>query len=122
MATVDPDDDTIKRFIVQHYRHDPVRHERRNVVVAAFDDETEYEGYLHERSLELKARQAAGSADPEERISGVIHEAGHHKRSQDQRSAMRALQHGVSPSDMDRHRSPARGFGIVSAGGQEEGD
>ncbi len=37
MALVDPDDDTLDRFVVWHYRYDAVRHERRNVVAIAFD-------------------------------------------------------------------------------------
>jgi hypothetical protein len=37
MARVDPEDDTIWRFIACHYRYDPQRQERRHVVVAAFD-------------------------------------------------------------------------------------
>jgi hypothetical protein len=43
MAQVDPADDSIKRFIVRHYRYDPERRERRHVVVAAFDNEPEYQ-------------------------------------------------------------------------------
>lgn len=37
MALVDSDDDTLDRFVVWHYGYDAVRHERRNVVVTAFD-------------------------------------------------------------------------------------
>jgi hypothetical protein len=44
VAEVDPDDDSIRRFIVRHYRYDPDRHERRHVVVAAFDSEREFDG------------------------------------------------------------------------------
>src|SRR5580700_7663243 len=43
MAQVDPADDSIKRFIVRHYRYDPERRARRHVVVAAFDNEPEYQ-------------------------------------------------------------------------------
>ena len=41
MAEVDPEDDSIRRFIVRHYQYDPRRHERRHVVIAAFDNERE---------------------------------------------------------------------------------
>jgi hypothetical protein len=46
VAAVDPDDDTICRYVVRHYRYDPDRHERRHVVVAAFDNESEYDACL----------------------------------------------------------------------------
>ena len=36
-AMVDPDDDTLERFVVWHYGCDTVRHERRNAVAIAFD-------------------------------------------------------------------------------------
>jgi hypothetical protein len=42
MSRVDPEDDSIERFIVRHHRYDPLRRERRHVVVAAFDNEQEY--------------------------------------------------------------------------------
>ena len=37
VAEVDPDEDTIARWVVAHYRYDADRRERRHVVVAAFD-------------------------------------------------------------------------------------
>lgn len=49
MAAVDPDDDSIKRFIVLHYRYDADRRERRNVVVQAFDNEREFHAALTAR-------------------------------------------------------------------------
>jgi hypothetical protein len=52
MAKVDADDDTIRRFVVQHYRYDPDRHERRPVVIAAFDNEAECEASMHEAQAE----------------------------------------------------------------------
>src|SRR5271166_5524637 len=38
VGMVDPDDDSICRWVVSHFRYDPARNERRNVVVAAFDN------------------------------------------------------------------------------------
>ena len=84
-----------------HYRYDPARHERRDVVVAAFDHEHELVAFLAGESDALKARQAAGDADSHERITGVVMEAGDHETAQDQRLRRRALHHGVSPHDFD---------------------
>jgi len=42
MSEVDANDDTVDRWIVWWYRYDHTRHERRNTVVAAFDNEAEF--------------------------------------------------------------------------------
>ncbi|MBJ7610555.1 MAG: hypothetical protein JF887_14190 [Candidatus Dormibacteraeota bacterium] len=42
MATVDPDDDDIERYVVRRYAHDFRRHERRHQIVAAFDNKREF--------------------------------------------------------------------------------
>ncbi len=101
MASVDPEDDTIRRFVALHYRYDPARHERRDVVVAAFEKEHELVAFLSTESAGLQARQAAGDADGHERITGVVLESGDHESAQDQRLRRRAVQHGVWPTDHD---------------------
>lgn len=102
MASVDPDDDTITRYVALHYRYDPARHERRDVVVAAFDHEHELVDFLAAESDALKARQGAGDADGHERITGVVLEPGDHETAQDDRLRRRALDHGVgSPGHPD---------------------
>jgi len=58
MARVDPDDDK-RRYIVRHYRHDPERHDRRHVVVAAFDSRREFSACLDAISEEIRWRSAA---------------------------------------------------------------
>ncbi len=42
MATVDPNDDNIKLYVVRLYAYDPEHRERRHQVVAAFDNEQEF--------------------------------------------------------------------------------
>lgn len=61
MARVDVDDDNIRRFVVQHCRFDPERHERRNVVVAAFDNEDEFIELIHSIGADIKQRAGAGA-------------------------------------------------------------
>jgi hypothetical protein len=119
MATVDPDDDSIRSFIVQHYRYDPERRERRNVTVAAFDDEGEFEAAAASMGADLKARQSSGEADTRESISGVIHNPGDRARARNQRMLMKALEHGVWPPGWDRN-NPPEGVTFVSAGGPDE--
>ena len=119
MARVDPEDDTIRRFIALHYRYDPERRERRNVVTAAFDDEREFKAFLNAQHAELRARQATGAADTREQVSGVIHEPGDRERQQNQRLLRRAVRHGAWPRGWDP-LNPPDGISRVSAGGPDK--
>ena len=101
MAQVDPDDDTIKRFIVYHYRYDPERRQRRNVVVAAFDSEVEVRACMREVGAEIERRREAGEeVDPREHVSGSIYEPGSRHRAANGHLIARALSHGVSPRSL----------------------
>jgi len=62
VARVDPDDDNLRRHVVWHYRYDTERHERRHVVVAAFDSRREFNAWLQAVSEEIERRNAAGQA------------------------------------------------------------
>jgi len=59
VTEVDPSDDSKTRYIVFHYRFDAARRERRNVQVAAFDDEAEFLAEM--RPLPSLARCASDS-------------------------------------------------------------
>jgi hypothetical protein len=99
VARVDPGDDTIKRYLVRHYRYDPQRRERRHVVVAAFDDEQEFRACMDSVRDEIKARQECGEAvDPREHASGVVHEPGYLRRSANGHLVQRAIKHGAGGS------------------------
>lgn len=101
MAEVDPDDDTIRRFVVMHYRYDPDRHERRNVIVAAFDDETEFNTQIDALAADLRARRSISDLqDPSERISGVVLEPGHRALQRNAHLLRRAIEHGVAPQNV----------------------
>lgn len=87
MAMVDPDDDALMRYVIWHYRFDAARRERRNIVVAAHDNESEYMRELQRLHAELQLRQAAGHAEVVEQISGTVKPLGHtaeqrHRRSE----------------------------------------
>jgi hypothetical protein len=86
MVTVDPSDDTIDRWIVQHYRYDLTRRERRTVDETAFDNQAEFEAYLTTALDRLKAAIGAGDAEPVERYSGVHKAAGHADRERCRRA------------------------------------
>ena len=77
MGAVDPDDDSIHRYIVLHYRFDPSRNERRNVAVAAFDTQAEFFAELAARQIELTDLKSHGRAEPQELLSGAVKPAGY---------------------------------------------
>lgn len=91
---VDADDDSITRYIVQHYRYDDVRHERRWLTVAAFDNELEFEAHLDEAVARLTAAKQSPGADKNETIRGVELRDGYKQRARSQRTLERLIEHG----------------------------
>lgn len=98
MPKVDPQDDSITRWVVQHYRYDPQRRERRHVLVDAFDDEREFEACLSKRSADVEDRRDAGSGDRRQHVSGTVWEPGHLARAATGHMVRRAIEHGADPS------------------------
>jgi hypothetical protein len=97
VARVNPEDDTVERFIVRHYRYDRQRRERRHVVVAAFDNEPEFLASMEMVRSEIERRRQAGEAvDPREHASGVVHEPGYLRRAANAHLARRAVRHGAA--------------------------
>jgi hypothetical protein len=97
VARVEPEDDSIRRFIVHHYRYDPPRRERRHVVVAAFDNEPEFLACVERVRYEISLRREREEhADPREHASGVVHEPGYLRRAANGHLLRRAIKHGVA--------------------------
>lgn len=108
MAEVDPEDDSTNRFIVKHYRYDPQRHERRHVVVAAFDNEREMWARMAEIGAEIRRRREAGEkVDRGEHASGSIHEPGYLRRAANGHLVSRAISHGVFPRRLQEVELPS---------------
>jgi hypothetical protein len=104
VAAVDPDDDTIDRWVVLHYRYDPDRRERRDVAVAAFDNADEFDADIHARAEQLRARSERGDEfDRLERITGRAYPAGYRRQQRDAHLLKRSIEHGVAPviDDLD---------------------
>lgn len=105
---MDPDDDSIRRFIVRHYRYDPDRRERRHVIVAAYDNDREYEACMEETAAGIEARRQRGEpVEPTEHVSGVVQEPGYRRKQQNGRLVARALRHGVSPAELENLEMPS---------------
>ena len=98
MARVDVDDDTIRRYVLWHFRYDPQRRARRNVVVAAFDNQTEFESCLQSLAADNSRRRDAGeSVDPREHVGGVVYEPDQLRRAAYGHLIRRMIDHGVDP-------------------------
>jgi len=85
MATVDPDDDSIDRWVVRRYEFDPARRERRHRVVAAFDNEAEFHDLIGRLEDEGQKARAAGQAEPTDHITGQHFPPGHRAAQQKRR-------------------------------------
>jgi hypothetical protein len=98
MGIVDIADDTITRFVVRHYRYDPERHERRHVVVAAFDNEAEFRALMDSIEAEIRRRRAHGEpVGRNEHASGKVYRPGDRERAAAAHVLRRMLEHGVAP-------------------------
>jgi hypothetical protein len=108
VARVDPDDDSIHRWVVWHYRYDSYRSERRNVVVAAFDNPGEFFADIAERSSQLRRRRERGEdVHPAEQISGAMYEPGYRRVQRNAHLLKRAIEHGVVPTRVAELELPA---------------
>jgi hypothetical protein len=110
---MNPDDDTVRRYVVLHYRYDPDRRERRHVVVGAFDDESEYDACLVATDDALGARRDSGEAvDPREHVSGRAYDPGYRRLRQNGRLLRRAAEYGVWPPNWQALELPSN-VGVV---------
>jgi len=97
MAQVDPYDDEIERFVVHRYAYDPARRERRNMIVAAFDNSLEFEAAIHAAAANLRRRRGSGEdVDSREHVSGVVLRPGDHRQQQVGRIIKRAIKRGAT--------------------------
>ena len=95
MGQVDPGDDTIWRWVIHHYRFDPSRNQRRNVVVAAYDNPAEFEGELDRYSRQVRAQILAGTRSDREHVSGTALHPGYRAEQARAHAVHRAIRHGA---------------------------
>ena len=102
------DDDRMRRFVVRRYALDPLRRQRRHVVVAVVGTRREYERLIQEHSEDLARRRASGEdVDPQEHINGVVMEPGHLAKARNAHLVRRAVEHGVWPTALDSLELPS---------------
>ena len=107
VGRVEPEDDSIRRFIVHHYGYDPVRRERRHVVVAAFDNEPEFLVCVERVRAEIALRREREEhVDPREHASGVVHGPGYLRRAANAHLLRRAFKHGVAGLQFEEPELP----------------
>lgn len=108
MAAVDPNDDSIQRWVVWHFRYDPERRQRRNVVVAAFDNVNEFNETIERLAAQLRDRKERGeTVDRAEHFGGTSYEPGHHRLQDNAHMVKRAIEHGVTPPGLDDIELPS---------------
>ena len=101
VGAVDYDDDDVKRFVVRRYAFDPVRRERRHVVVAVVDNRREFERLMKQLCRELQTRRGSGEeVDPREHFSGQVMQPGHLTRAANGHLVRRAVEHGFMPEQL----------------------
>jgi len=98
VAEVDPDDHTIWRWVIYHRRFDCTRRERREVVVAAYDSEAEFEREFERYSARVRDEIGGGTCDPrDEVVSGSVLHPGYRDEQARGHLVRRAMEHGVDP-------------------------
>ncbi len=102
MAEVDPDDDDIDRWVVQHFRFDSQRRQRRNVLIAAYDNSREMERHIFEASIDLGVRQRQGATDEREHIFGGHWPAGNKAAADAKRLEWNLTRRGLWRPEDDR--------------------
>jgi hypothetical protein len=70
VAQVDPDDDSIDRGVVWWYRFDPEHNCRRNIPVAAYDNDAEWQTEVRRLQADIRQLQADGASDEKEHAGG----------------------------------------------------
>jgi hypothetical protein len=97
VAKVNHEDDTVWRWVIHHYKYDPDRRERRNVIVAAYDNESEFRAEFDRAADKIRVEIAAGNRSNRENLGGVVLEPGHRAAAARGRNVRRAIEHGVNP-------------------------
>lgn len=100
LSEVDPHDDSSWRWVLQHYRFDPERRQRRGVIVAAYDNAAEFEEALEASGRRIAAEIDAGHRDRREHMSGVIWHPGYHAEQARGRLVTDAIRHGADPAPL----------------------
>jgi hypothetical protein len=107
VGRVEPEDDSIRRFIVHHFRYDAARRERRYVVVAAFDNEPDFLACVERVRAEIaQRREREERVDPREHASGVVHEPGYLRRAANGHLLRRAFKHRVAGLQFEESELP----------------
>jgi len=120
VAKVDGGDDSIRRFVVYHYRFDPERPERRHVLVAAFDKKREFEACMASIRTDIERRATAGEpVDRHEHSLGRIYEPGHLRRAATGHLVRRMMEHGVDLSRWLKEQDLPHNMALFASGRSE---
>lgn len=94
MPLIDPNDDTLHRYIVWHYHFVEETNERHLVAECAYSTPLEAERYFRIKSAELLQLQSAGQADSREYFSYGHQRPGYKEDSRRTRLEIRKMRSG----------------------------
>ena len=94
---VDPSEDAARRWVLQHHRFDSERRQWRDVVVAAYDNASEFEAAAEAYGRRVRAEIEAGDRDPREHVGGVVLDPGYRAEQARGRLIRDAVRRGVDP-------------------------
>lgn len=98
MPEVDPHDDAAQRWVLHHYRYDPERRERRHMVMAAYDNQREYDAAFKRLSRLVEAEVSRGVRDRAEHVTGRVWHPGFHAEQVRGRQVLEAIRRGADPA------------------------
>lgn len=98
MTAVDPEDDSITRWVIHHYRYDRQRRQRRHVLVRAFDNPADFERVISQLQGQIEGQRTSAESDPAEHVTGTVWEPGDRARAATGHLVQRAIEHGADPS------------------------
>lgn len=114
MAEVDRNDDAVWRCVIHRYEFDPARRERRNVVVAVYDNEREFQAEFERHAQMLEDDTAAGARSSRGSLTGVVLEPGYLAASVRGHNVRRAMEHGVSPGRLLAFGPPPQNTAVMT--------
>ena len=109
MTVVDPNDDSVDRWVILHYGYDNTRREWRTHALEAFDDESECDASIKMLSQKLDEEVKNGLKDCREEFSVALWPRGRNADIARSRIVRKAAQKGVAlSSDWYDHDLTAR--------------
>ncbi len=108
MRLIDPEDDSLPRFIVWHYHYVEKHHERKLEAISAYSTRAEADQEFSSKSIDLLKRQEDGLADPKEYFSCGYRAPGVREKSRLARLGIRKMRSGWTAQGLSREQTSGK--------------